>query len=150
MKKTEGCWIWTGNPSDSGAGKISLGRKTVYARRYAYELERGEIPPDSYAVATCGVARCCNPEHTTIKDRVEYAWHLASIGRTGGRTSGTRLTWEMVAEIRAAYAAGGVSQTDLAKKHNVTRMAISHVLAGRTWRVGESQQTVKVLEPVAE
>jgi hypothetical protein len=45
-----------------------------------------------------------------------------------------KLTAEQVREIRARYAAGGVSQKDLAAEYGTTRMNVSSIINGASWR----------------
>jgi group I intron endonuclease len=45
----------------------------------------------------------------------------------------SKLTPQSAAEIRALYAAGGVTQADLAAKFGVCRPSISHVVNGKSW-----------------
>jgi hypothetical protein len=49
------------------------------------------------------------------------------------RSRATKLTWEQVREIRARYAAGGISQPQLAREYGVVQGNISSVLLGKTW-----------------
>lgn len=51
----------------------------------------------------------------------------------GERSGSARLTDVSVREIRAEYAAGGVSQESLARRYHVSRRAISLLLSGQTW-----------------
>lgn len=44
------------------------------------------------------------------------------------------LTDEKVVSIREEYAAGGVTQRELAKAHSVTQVAIGHVVLGKSWK----------------
>jgi len=45
-----------------------------------------------------------------------------------------KLSWEVVRQIRARYAAGGVTFTQMAVEYGVVRDSISRVVTGRTWR----------------
>ena len=76
-----------------------------------------------------------NLEWVTCAENIRHAWRLRRIkpppisrGPTNYRT---RLTATSVREIRQA--AGRVSTRDLAKHYSVTRSAIHHVQARRTW-----------------
>lgn len=39
-----GCWPWSGCTRDDGYGRFSLGGKTIYAHRFAYEVMVGPAP----------------------------------------------------------------------------------------------------------
>lgn len=67
VQKTETCWLWTGPISNRGYGHISVGRKTVLAHRFAYELLVGPIPEgltlDHVHARGCRSKACVNPGH---------------------------------------------------------------------------------------
>jgi hypothetical protein len=44
VRKTSGCWIWTGSVTASGYGRFWDGEKVVWVHAYAYELQNGPIP----------------------------------------------------------------------------------------------------------
>lgn len=63
----DGCWPWTGGKTHNGYGRFSLGRKTIRAHRYSYQLAYGAIP-DGYEVdhvraRGCQHYHCVNPSH---------------------------------------------------------------------------------------
>ncbi len=58
--------------------------------------------------------------------------------RRGERHHNAKFTADDVEAIRRDYAAGGVSQYELAERYGVTQGAISHVLLGRTWRSNDA------------
>jgi ribosome-binding protein aMBF1 (putative translation factor) len=53
--------------------------------------------------------------------------------RRGDAHHNAKLTDDDVRAIRRDYAAGGISQYQLADRHGVSQGAISHVLRGRNW-----------------
>lgn len=77
VQKTDGCWLWTGNISPEGYGRIGeLPRRTAHAHRVAYELLIGPIPDGLKLDHLCHNAdltcpggdaclhrRCVNPNH---------------------------------------------------------------------------------------
>lgn len=69
VKKTPGCWIWTGNKYRCGYGQIGIGSRTdnsrtkAAAHRISYELHIGKIPKNSYVCHTCNVKECVSPYH---------------------------------------------------------------------------------------
>jgi hypothetical protein len=48
-----------------------------------------------------------------------------------------KLTMEQARAIRAEYAAGGVTQTELAERYGMGQSAISDLLLGRSWKERE-------------
>jgi hypothetical protein len=74
LEKTDrpenGCWIWTGDLSTPGYGRMSLpiepGQKRPRmdgAHRIAWRLFRGPIPDGAFVLHRCDVRRCVNPDH---------------------------------------------------------------------------------------
>ena len=54
-------------------------------------------------------------------------------GRTGEKNPASKLTWEIVEEIRNLYKQGGTSIRKLAKKYGVSNITIENVIKHRTW-----------------
>jgi hypothetical protein len=131
------------------------------AHRLAYELLRGPIPDELLLRHKCDNSPCVNPDHLepgTEKDnsqdmirrgrhwtqvrpeaipRGENHWTAlkgsAALPR-GELHPNARLTLEQVQEIRRCYAAGGVSQRQLARDFGVCQGTIYQVIHGNYWK----------------
>lgn len=74
VKDTEsGCWIWRGQISNSGYGKIMIKdesnrTKTEGAKEVSYIGFIGPIPQGLFAKADCNNRLCVNPEHLGLFD----------------------------------------------------------------------------------
>jgi transposase-like protein len=55
--------------------------------------------------------------------------------QTGSDHANSRLTVEQVAEIRARYAAGGISQTKLAAEYGCGQGTVSNIVLGKRYRM---------------
>ena len=60
---TFGCWIWTGNRSRQGYGRMKLNGKYVAAHRVGYMLVNGPIPEGLELDHLCRNRGCVNPYH---------------------------------------------------------------------------------------
>jgi hypothetical protein len=68
----DGCWIWTGNQSDDGYGRIGISHNvSVRAHRAVYRELVGPIPDGLVIDHLCRVLLCVNPEHLDVVDSVE-------------------------------------------------------------------------------
>jgi hypothetical protein len=60
--------------------------------------------------------------------------NLAWVPRSGDHAPNTTLTEAAVKDIRALWADGeGLTQAAIARRYNVSRVCITHILSGRTW-----------------
>ena len=66
-----GCLMWTGSLGNGGYGRIRAGGRNVYAHRYAWEKERGVIPPGMEVDHTCHERVCVNVDHLRLSTRQE-------------------------------------------------------------------------------
>ncbi|CAM8755315.1 hypothetical protein NCF_04353 [Burkholderia pseudomallei] len=89
---------------------------------------------------TCDNPCCCNPAHLEAGTQKQNLDDMRTKGRAGDcrvlgeRHGRSKLSWNLVDEIRAAYRAGGVSQTELARRYGVNQTKISAVVLERTWK----------------
>lgn len=65
-----GCWLWRGQISNTGYGRIMLsgpqGRSMESAHRASYLAFVGPIPDRNLVRQTCGNRLCVNPEHLEV------------------------------------------------------------------------------------
>jgi len=75
LEPNTGCWIWTGSVNTDRERKILRfyhGRKSVNARRFAFQLYVGEIIDDLITKSTCNNDYCINPEHLDLISPKEH------------------------------------------------------------------------------
>lgn len=151
IKSESGCWQWTGPSDKNGYGCMTYaGRRGMKAHRISYSIAKGEIPPGLFVCHHCDNPPCTNPEHLflgTPAENIEDAARkkrMASGARNGaytkpeqrrrGETHGrSKLTWDIVRAIRAAYAEG-VEQPVLAARYRVVQTCISKVVLNIAWK----------------
>ena len=77
VKKTDGCWLWTGWKNDRGYGNFEVdSTRTVKAHRFAYEVLVGPIPDGLTLDHLCRNPSCVNPEHlepVTLRENIMRA-----------------------------------------------------------------------------
>lgn len=66
-----GCWIWQGQVSNSGYGRVKIPLqdatvKMVSAQTASYLAFTSEIPDGSLVKQTCGNRLCIKPEHLEL------------------------------------------------------------------------------------
>ncbi len=129
------CWDWTGGTNSQGYGWLRVGsrkdntRTMVLAHRLVYMLQVGDVGTLD-VLHTCDNPLCCNPAHLFLGTHQDNMADKAKKLRTGV----AKLTPELVRQIRARYAEGGVTQTQLAKEYGVVQSVIGKVVRRETWR----------------
>jgi hypothetical protein len=137
VRKTDGCWLWTGCVGSHGYGEIwsaeTAGRLTTH--RVSWELHHGPIPEGMSVLHRCDVRACVNPAHLflgtdtdNMADKTAKRRH-----RFGERHHGATLTEADVRAIRDRWQRGGVTQRDLADAFGVDPSQVSRILSGDAW-----------------
>jgi hypothetical protein len=132
VSKTEGCWFWSGSPA-SGYGSFRLDGSTHRAHRVAYAIEHSGIPAHSVVTHSCHNLRCVRPEHLVLKTQsanTSEAHALRRANRAHHRDANIngKLTADQVLAIRRQYAAGGITQRQLADEFGVRQPAICKIV----------------------
>lgn len=83
-------WLWTGATTNEGQPQINVGGRPTPARRVAWELANGPLPPRRRVYSACGNALCLHPAHLTLdgaagsRARMTEARFWAKADRSGG------------------------------------------------------------------
>ena len=136
-KRENGCWEWTGALNDTGYGVIGLGRREwglERAHRLSYMMHKGPIPEGKFVCHSCDNPSCVNPDHLFLGSCAENISDMVQKGRNAhGECSYAKLTHAQVNEIRAIYAAGGISQRALGERYGISRSMVGLITRGERW-----------------
>lgn len=87
VKKTDGCWLWTGGTSTYGYGSFNVGDgQYESAHVFAWEAEHGPVPPGLEVCHECDVPHCVR--HLFLGTHLENMRDMAAKGRWGNQTAG--------------------------------------------------------------
>lgn len=129
------CLLFKGS-TRRGYGRIQLGGRngrTVSTHHFAFWLKHGRWPK-KLVLHSCDNKRCCEAKHLREGTHLENMEDRERAGRTArGDVLGKRLNQEAAESIRRLYAAGGVTQKELAKRFGVSRPMIGYIVRGEWW-----------------
>lgn len=127
VKKTAGCWIWTGPVHWDGYGVARVGpQMRRQAHRVAWRLAKGPIPAGICVLHRCDNRRCVRPDNTADMVRKRR-------NARGSRHASAKMSEAGVALARERHARGA-SVADLARENGVTGSVMRKALHGDTWR----------------
>lgn len=141
VEKTEGgCWLWQGICRPYGRFVVWRGGKQFQykAHRLAYALTHGAFDWNLEVCHNCPTGddpRCVNPAHMFLGSHAENMGDAEQKGMMahGDRLPQTILAPHMVEAIRERYAAGGITQRELAIRYGVDQSVISRIVRGGIW-----------------
>lgn len=145
-----GCWLWMGDWSTGRHyGRVGIGGgRTIRAHRVAFEIWNGPIPDGHEVCHRCDTLPCVNPKHLFTGTHTDNMRDMAAKRRgrspTGADNPRSVLTAENVAEARALYRAGQITQLVLATRFGVSEASMHAALTGETWAHVEGARHVAI------
>ena len=138
-KQLSPCWECQGVAGKDGYVSIWVGNNQVRAHRVAYSLFCGKIHHTKSVLHACDNKRCINPSHLFLGTQRDNVHDCMKKGRftIGSRNGVSKLTEAQVSEMRSLYGKyghGGMIQRELAKKYGVSRVLVSDITRGKTWK----------------
>jgi hypothetical protein len=82
------CWEWTSAKIPVGYGQFFLQGKPRYAHRVAFEMTKGEVPPEMNVLHTCDNPGCCNPDHLWLGTQQDNVRDMMQKGRANWAKKG--------------------------------------------------------------
>lgn len=143
-----GCWLWSARISLKGYGDLRVAGTTVRAHRLSWELYKGPIPFGLQVHHDCPGGdnpTCVNPDHLWLGTQQQNCKDMHDKGRAKASQNAryrrtpsnisahATITPEQALEIRARYAAGGVSQQALANEFDISQVSVSNIVIKKTW-----------------
>lgn len=132
------CHLWTG-ATVRGYGVLWIGPrpgKLIYAHRLALGKRIGRDLTDEMALHTCDTPACVRPDHLkpgTAKNNTDDAIERGRLMH-GSRHYLAKLTEQDVREIVSLLATPGTTHASIADRYGVSRVSISYIRSGKTWR----------------
>ena len=147
VKKTRGCWIWTGVISRR-YGALKVNGRTHRAHRFSWVLRFGEIPEGLFVCHHCDNPVCVRPDHLflgtpldNMRDKIAKgrAVNLTgdAVSNPGESNPAAKLNFDQVKEIRRRYNQGGISQVKLGKLYGINQQSVSNIVRNQTWKKKE-------------
>ncbi len=132
------CWQWTGTiDGDYGTFRISRPRSTPRASRIAFMIQHGRLPVN-FACHHCDNGKCVLWEHlydgTQIENKRDAMLRERDHPPFGVDHWKSRLTEDLVRELRRRYAIGDVSYNDLATEYGIGMVTVHNAITRATWK----------------
>jgi len=125
VKKTRGCWLWTGWTNGMGYGLIGTsGKPHTLAHRLSWVIHRGPIHQGLFVLHKCDTTACVKPDHLWLGTQLDNMRDMRAKGRHV-----QKLTPRDVRAIRRARAAGR-HWRDVAAEFGVCRSTVHYIWAG--------------------
>lgn len=143
VRKTEGCWLWTGTKKRRGYGVI----RGLAAHRLSWQIHRGEIGPGLCVCHVCDNPSCVNPEHLFLGTVTDNNHDRHAKGRTklppqkGERNPQSKLTTAQVESIRSLR--GVLPQAAVARLYGITQGCVSQIQIGIRWQHLDAGRSLK-------
>lgn len=145
------CWVWTAGVFRHGYGAFDLGGKKIGSHRASWTIANGVIQDNLCVCHRCDNPACCRHDHLFLGTHADNAKDKTMKGRQAkGSTHSSRthpervmrgeahkrskLTDTQVLAIRAIYAAGGITQTEIGLRYGVTQALIGYIIRRANWK----------------
>ena len=153
VDKSGGCWIYKGRSDPGAYGHFKINNKNLLTHRLSWAIHRGSIPKGIFVCHDCPGGdnkRCVNPDHLWLGTRQDNIADAIQKGQTatgdrngsrvhpeailrGGAHPRSKLTDELVVEMRRLHAGGGVTYKELGIKFGVCAPMAWEIVKRKNW-----------------
>jgi hypothetical protein len=117
------CWAWQLTKSKDGHGRLDTGDRLRMAHIVYYERAHGSLAPGLHLHHRCEQPDCVNPDHL---EPLTPAAHRHRHSK--------KLSWPIVRQIRARYAAGGTTYQRLGDEFGLSLGYVHDLIHQKSWR----------------
>jgi hypothetical protein len=132
------CWMWNGAKKSGGYGSFWICNKVRSLHRAAYLIYHRVVDENLEVMHLCDRRLCVSEHHLvqgTTRDNIwDCLMKKRHVAPKGEKCNLSALTEAQVLEIRAKYAAGGITQVQLAAEYRIVQSGISSILRRETWK----------------
>ncbi len=136
------CWEWTSGLFPNGYGMFWIGKTSVAAHRFSWELHnKMKIPEGLVVCHHCDNKKCVNPNHLflgtqndNVQDKVKKGRQAKGLknGQVGTKNKFNKLSEKDVISIRQLYL-DGLYQLTIATRFSISQQQVSKIVRGDSW-----------------
>jgi hypothetical protein len=132
IRRSKGCWLWTGGVSSTGYGLIRIGAKRYKVHRLMYQVAQYDDPGKLLVRHTCDNRLCCNPQHLILGTHTDNINDMVTRGRHKcGRIKGGVKVSIQDKEMIKFHRQSGLSITALAARYGISRSYVDDIIHDR-------------------
>ena len=135
VRKTNGCWEWTGFRDPNSYGRLRVSGRPELAHRLSWKLHCHAIAPEQHVLHRCDNPPCVNPAHLFLGDQAannadKIAKRRSRYGVSRGEDHGcAKLTVEQVLEIRASVG----SSIQVGERFGISGRQVRDIRRRKAW-----------------
>lgn len=137
VKKTKGCWDWTGHKHRQGYGFIDINSIGKLAHRISWIINKGNIPKNLFVLHKCDNPSCVNPGHLFLGTQTDNMRDMFKKNRNAdvsGEKNPNRILSKLdVLKIRKLLKLR-ISYKEIAKKFGISYGNVNNIVSGYAWK----------------